>query len=105
MGIPIICLSKTVGLIVKPNAYLFALFTFSRVSENVVNHTGIEHWLLDLLSLRILLFRASVSHHDSHHYFSNHGGNVLAKNYAESFYLWDVLFGTYRDVSSMIKTR
>lgn len=45
-----------------------------------------------LIFFQVLPFRAGVKHHDAHHHFSNYAGN--AKNYGESFWIWDWLFGT-----------
>jgi len=82
-------------LIVRPHLFCFYLYIFLRIGENVVNHSGINHPLLNLICMKYdFLGRASIAHHDSHHKYSNHPKG--AKNYAENFYFWDVLFGTYR---------
>jgi sterol desaturase/sphingolipid hydroxylase (fatty acid hydroxylase superfamily) len=92
-GLPII----VAALLVCPHPCTFAVYGCLRVSENVLNHTGVDSLLVDVLSLKVLPGRASVRHHDSHHRFSNHPSN--AKNFGESFWIWDYLFGTYRNVS------
>jgi sterol desaturase/sphingolipid hydroxylase (fatty acid hydroxylase superfamily) len=46
--------------------------------------------------IQVLPFRASISHHDAHHKYSNHAG--LARNYGETFWVWDALFGTCSNV-------
>ena len=72
------------------------LYTMARVSENVFNHSGLECWWLDVLTLKALPLRCSVRHHDQHHRFSNY--DKRAKNYGENFVVWDWLFGTLRSV-------
>lgn len=72
-------------------AALYAFFA-ARVAENTLNHSGLDSPLLDALALKFLPFRASAAFHDSHHRFSNHAHN--AKNYAESFWVFDWAFGT-----------
>jgi sterol desaturase/sphingolipid hydroxylase (fatty acid hydroxylase superfamily) len=42
--------------------------------------------------LQVLPFRASIGHHDAHHKYSNHA--LRAKNYGETFWIWDALIGT-----------
>ena len=63
-----------------------------RVAENALNHTGLDHWLVNLLTLKSLPLRAQAAHHDAHHKYSNYAGH--AKNYGETFWVWDWLFGT-----------
>lgn len=50
--------------------------------------------------LQALPFRASVAHHDAHHKYSSHPHN--AKNYAESFWIWDAMFNTLRAPSKTV---
>jgi sterol desaturase/sphingolipid hydroxylase (fatty acid hydroxylase superfamily) len=45
-----------------------------------------------ICALQVLPLRASISHHDSHHKYSNH--HLNAKNYGETFWIWDAMFGT-----------
>lgn len=78
--------------IVQPHPLCAYIYTFLRLAENVLNHSGLESTLLNVLFLKVLPGRASVSHHDYHHKFSNYSGN--AKNYAEFFWVWDYIFGT-----------
>lgn len=80
------------ALAVRPAPLVLYLFLAFRICENVVNHSGIDHWLFDLVTLRLLPFRAAPSFHDAHHKYSNYQGN--AKNYGESFWVWDWVFGT-----------
>lgn len=47
--------------------------------------------------LQFLPFRAPIAHHDAHHKYSNHLLN--AKNYGESFWIWDALFRTCSPLS------
>eukprot|EP00750_Incisomonas_marina_P033306 INCI9747.1.p1 GENE.INCI9747.1~~INCI9747.1.p1 ORF type:complete len:204 (-),score=28.01 INCI9747.1:234-845(-) len=95
-GLPIMIAAA----LVRPHPVLFLLYTFARVSENVINHSGLDHWLLNLVSLKVLPGRAGVDHHDAHHQFSNYGPG--AKNFAEAFWVWDWLFGT---LSNTVRTR
>ncbi|KAJ9466102.1 Methylsterol monooxygenase 2-2 [Diplonema papillatum] len=74
-----------------------------RVSENVSNHSGIEAWWLDLATLKCLPLRAGTRHHDSHHRFSGYAGD--AKNYGETFWVWDTVFGTYGSVANPPKLK
>jgi sterol desaturase/sphingolipid hydroxylase (fatty acid hydroxylase superfamily) len=57
---------------VRPTIGVFYFYAFVRIAENVVNHSGIDHPLLNILTLKILPGRASVSHHDYHHKYSNY---------------------------------
>uniref|UniRef100_A0A7S4PI00 Fatty acid hydroxylase domain-containing protein n=1 Tax=Paramoeba aestuarina TaxID=180227 RepID=A0A7S4PI00_9EUKA len=91
-GIPILL----AAISTQPHPLTFACFAFCRVAENVANHSGTKWSLMDLLFLKCLPFRAGVIHHDSHHKFSNYSRN--AKNYGEAFWLWDYVFGTFRNV-------
>lgn len=80
-------------IVVQAHPLTAFLYFARRVSENVVNHTGLEGlWLLDVLSLKVLPGRAPASHHDAHHHFCNYSKN--AKNYGEATWFWDWLFGT-----------
>jgi sterol desaturase/sphingolipid hydroxylase (fatty acid hydroxylase superfamily) len=78
--------------ILRPHPLSAYIYTFLRLAENVVNHSGLESGLLNTVLLKFLPGRASVTHHDYHHKFSNYTGN--AKNYAEFFWIWDYIFGT-----------
>lgn len=89
-GLPIIMAAA----IVRPHPVTYYLFTALRIAENVLNHSGLDSWFVDLISLKCLPMRASIRHHDMHHHFSNYSRN--AKNYGEFFLLWDWLFGTLR---------
>ena len=65
----------------------FSAYQCASVAENVVNHSGLDHWLPNLIFLKGLPFRAGVAVHDAHHRFSNYSKN--AKNFGENFWLWD----------------
>jgi len=81
------------SLVVLPHPVTYYVYIALRLSDNAVNHSGLKpHFLVDLLTLKFLPFRASVGHHDSHHKYSGYTGP--AKNYAEYFWIWDYLFGT-----------
>lgn len=85
------------ALIVRPDhpVTLYA-YTFLRIAENVVNHSGLNSKIVDVLTLKFLPLRASIECHDMHHKYSNYASN--AKNYGENFWIWDYLFGTLRSV-------
>ena len=87
------------ALVVRPHVLTFLLYIYLRVAENVVNHSGINSFFLNLVSLKFLPFRASIAHHDAHHKYSHYGKN--AKNYAEFFWIWDYLFGTLRSTNTL----
>lgn len=89
-GIPIL-LS---GLIMQPHPLTFYIYVALRIAENTLNHSGIDNFWLNLITLKVLPGRASIAHHDSHHKYSNYGR--MAKNYGENFWIWDYVFGTYR---------
>ncbi len=46
---------------------------------------------------QVLPFRAPISLHDAHHKYSNH--HLNAKNYGETFWIWDAIFGTLSPLS------
>jgi len=87
-GVPIIL----AGLIIQPHIVTLYAYIFLRIAENVVNHSGIDHWLLDLITLKCLPGRAPVSFHDHHHKYGNRAKG--AKNFGENFWFWDFLAGT-----------
>lgn len=83
------------NLIVQPQCLTYLLYISFHVSNNVLNHSGLNDCLwLDFVTLKRLPFRAKNKHHDLHHRYGNYGKN--AKNYAEMFVIWDYLFGTLR---------
>lgn len=87
-GLPVM----TSAMVARPHPLAFYLFVALRTAENVFNHSGLDHVVLNVISLKCLFGRAGVAHHDYHHKFSGHAGK--AKNYSESLWLWDWLFGT-----------
>ena len=95
-GLPIIFAAAIVrGHVLTVYAYIAA-----RIAENVLNHSGLDCWWLNIVTLKCLPGRASIAHHDSHHRFSFHGH--AAKNYGENFVFWDWVFGTHSDRSQLI---
>ncbi|KAI8469562.1 MAG: fatty acid hydroxylase superfamily-domain-containing protein [Monoraphidium minutum] len=80
------------ALIVKPAPAVLYAFLAARIAENALNHSGLDSRLLDLLTLKALPLRAAASFHDAHHKFCNHPRG--ARNYAESFWVFDWAFGT-----------
>jgi sterol desaturase/sphingolipid hydroxylase (fatty acid hydroxylase superfamily) len=80
------------ALLVRPAPAILYLAFAARVAENAINHTGLDSWVIDLFTLKLLPFRAPSAFHDAHHKYSNHARN--AKNYGETFWVWDWLFGT-----------
>ena len=88
-------------LIIRPHPVTYSIFAGLRVAENVINHTGLDSSLMNILTLKCLPLRASIAHHDAHHRFSNYSRN--AKNYAESFWVFDWMFGTLSDTAKLRK--
>ena len=82
------------AVIISPHPLTLYTYIFLRIAENVINHSGLQNWVIDLITLKFLPLRASVAHHDAHHKYSNYDRN--AKNYAENWVIWDFLFGTLR---------
>lgn len=64
------------ALMVRPDVGILYIYIFLRVGENVVNHSGLEHPVLNFLTLKFLPGRASVNHHDYHHKYSNYSTYV-----------------------------
>ena len=87
-GIPII----VCALIVRPHPMSYYVYVSFHLANNVFNHSGIDAWWFDLLTLKFLPLRSKNSHHDAHHRFTNFGKN--AKNFGEMFWLWDYVFQT-----------
>lgn len=79
--------------ILKPHPIIFYAYIIIRIAENVINHSGLDCFWINLISGKLLPLRARISHHDRHHKFSNYGKN--AKNFGENFVIWDYVFGTY----------
>ena len=88
-------------LLIRPHPVTYWVFTMLRIAENVVNHSGLDCTLLNVVTLKCLPLRAAVAHHDAHHRFSNYSRN--AKNYGEAFWVWDWLFGTLSDTHKLRK--
>jgi sterol desaturase/sphingolipid hydroxylase (fatty acid hydroxylase superfamily) len=80
------------AIIARAHHVSFILYTGLRVTENTLNHCGLDSPLLQLCSLKFLPGRAPPAFHDYHHRFSNYAGR--AKNFGENFWLWDHMFGT-----------
>jgi sterol desaturase/sphingolipid hydroxylase (fatty acid hydroxylase superfamily) len=78
--------------VVRPNPGVLYIYIAARLAENALNHSGVDSFLLDLLTLKTLPFRAPAAFHDAHHKYCNHA--YKASNYGESFWLWDWAFGT-----------
>ena len=87
-GLPVILATA----LVRPHPLTYNVYIALRIGENVLNHSGLDSWVVDVLSLKFLPGRARIAHHDYHHYYSNYSRN--AKNYGENFWLWDWAFGT-----------
>ncbi|GBF93801.1 hypothetical protein Rsub_06133 [Raphidocelis subcapitata] len=79
-------------LLIRPAPAILYISFGLRVAENALNHSGLDSRLLDFFTLKSLPFRAAAAHHDAHHKYCNHPKN--ARNYGETFYIWDVMFGT-----------
>jgi len=83
--------------LVGPHPFLFYAFVMFRMSESVANHSGVseQSWLSFIFAKSPLfhyLGRASFEHHDQHHRMSNRSKH--AKNFAETFWIFDYMFGT-----------
>jgi len=72
----------------------FLVYVVLRVGESTINHCGHDTWIINLITLKLLSFRASVQHHDEHHHLSNYARN--AKNYGENLVIWDWVSGALR---------
>ena len=70
---------------VRPHPVTFNIYVALRIAENVLNHSGLDDRLVDLVTLKFLPGRARIAHHDYHHLNSNYGAN--AKNFGENFWL------------------
>lgn len=89
------------GLFVRPHPITFWVYVCLHIGNNILNHSGIDAWWFDLLTLKCLPLRSKNSHHDAHHRYSNYGKG--AKNYAEAFIVWDWMFGTLRQTGSSVQ--
>jgi len=78
---------------VQPHPATFWAFVALRVAENVLNHSGLHGAAIDAVTLKCLPLRAKVSHHDAHHRYGAQNARA-AKNYGETFWVWDWAFGT-----------
>lgn len=94
-GLPIALAAATV----RPAPAVLYAFMAARIAENALNHSGLDSRLVDIFTLKFLPLRAGASHHDAHHKFCNHSRH--ARNYAESFWIWDYLFGTVSSLEGM----
>eukprot|EP00438_Fugacium_kawagutii_P012455 Skav232883 [mRNA] locus=scaffold1432:224726:226042:- [translate_table: standard] len=74
----------------SPHPLTFYAYMCASVAENVVNHSGLDHWFTQLGEAGGE--RPGVGVHDAHHKYSNYAKN--AKNFGENFWLWDWAFGT-----------
>eukprot|EP00811_Abedinium_folium_P005325 NODE_14905_length_1078_cov_19.498423.p1 GENE.NODE_14905_length_1078_cov_19.498423~~NODE_14905_length_1078_cov_19.498423.p1 ORF type:complete len:284 (+),score=53.29 NODE_14905_length_1078_cov_19.498423:149-1000(+) len=83
-------------VVVQPHPFIYYIFCILRFGENTLNHSGIDHPLLNIVTLKALPLRATIRHHDAHHRCCNHP--FRATNYGETFIIWDWLFGTLRTV-------
>lgn len=78
---------------VQPHPVTFWFFVALRVAENVLNHSGLRGEAIDAITLKCLPLRAKVAHHDAHHRYGVRNF-ATAKNYGETFWVWDWAFGT-----------
>lgn len=91
------------AVMTQPHPLTFCAYLMASVAENVLNHSGLDHWFTNLLFLKMLPFRASVAVHDAHHKYSNYPKN--AKNFGENFWLWDWAFGSLGKVGEATRHR
>lgn len=87
-------------LIVQPHPITYSLYVAFHLSNNAWNHSGLDSWLIDLMSLKFLPLRCRNTLHDAHHRFS---GFQTGKNYGEMFWLWDWVFGTLTKTESIAR--
>ncbi|CAJ1344549.1 unnamed protein product [Effrenium voratum] len=87
VGLPLVLSSA----VVQPHPLVFYATVALRTMENVMNHSGVDDPILNLITLKCLPLRASPRHHDRHHKYCNH---LKARNYGEGFWIWDWIFGT-----------
>ncbi len=90
------------AIIIKPHPITYSIYIFSRIAENTINHSGVNHWSINILFMKFLPIKASIQHHDEHHKYSNSNYIKNAKNYGENFIIWDLLFGTLRPQTSFL---
>ena len=79
--------------VAQPHPVTFWAFVWLRVTENVLNHSGLRGGIIDVLTLKCLPLRAKVAHHDAHHKYGARNAKH-AKNFGETFWVWDWAFGT-----------
>jgi sterol desaturase/sphingolipid hydroxylase (fatty acid hydroxylase superfamily) len=88
------------AVVVRPHPVMFYIYVFLRISENCMNHSGLQGPVVDFLTLKFLPFRCDIKHHDYHH-ANCRGGKT--KNYGEIFWIWDYMFGSA--IPSNVKSR
>lgn len=90
------------AFVIRPHPITHLCYLYHHLSNNALNHSGIQVWWLDILSLKFLPFRCDNRLHDAHHRFSGFGDG--AKNFGEWTWFWDWLFGTLSQ-TSIVMTR
>ena len=93
-GLPVVLATA----MVRPHPFTYNVYIGLRIAENVLNHSGLDDGVINVLTLKFLPGRAEIAHHDYHHQFSNYGRN--SKNFGENFWLWDWAFGTLSKVAT-----
>ena len=86
--------------IVPAHRFTIYSFIFMSVSNNVINHSGIDKLWLHILTLRFLPFRCPLWWHDAHHRLGN---REQANNFGEIWTIWDMLGGTAISASAYHK--
>jgi len=89
------------AILVQPHPLSYYLYSCTQTCEHVMNHSGLDDNLIDLLTLKFLPLRGNIAHHDYHHKFCGYAGR--AKNFGETFWVWDWLFGTLAVTSKVRK--
>ena len=87
------------GLAVHTHPVTYTAYVFWHLSNAAFNHCGLDCWWLDILTLKCLPLRTGNGHHDAHHQYENCGTG--AKNFADTFWIWDWALGSYGDYSKM----
>lgn len=80
------------AIVVRPHPITFYALVWAGNLEHVLNHSGLNDTMINILTWRWLPLRGSIVHHDYHHKFCGRAGDV--RNFGEGLWLWDWMFGT-----------
>jgi len=86
-------------LLVSPDLASYYIFLVFHLTETTCFHSGLrENILTQILFFHWLPGRASIEHHDQHHWYSGHAGHV--NNLGEGFWIWDQIFRTRLNIKN-----